>query len=191
MKLLKMIVFSLSLSLFLSACGSEKEETVSKVQSEENKTENKTEEKVQPEQTEEKTESVKLDIPNQDSYKELSVLFTKKDDPSLDQHKVMTEPKDIRTFIDKVDKIEVKKNNDPAELLEYSMAMVEETKYFFQLTKDENNKFSVFFFEDGQVVLLETDLLNKSKEDQEKIYISKAKHLELLQELKDSLSLPF
>lgn len=194
MRFFKMIFFCIGLSLFLSACASENEETVTKEQTE-NKTENKTEEKKQPEEkTEENTKSVKLDIPNQESYKKLSALLSNQNDPSLDPedyHKVMTEQKDIRTFIDKMDKIEVKKNNDAAELLDYSMATLEETTYFFELFKDENNKFSVFFFEDGQVMLVKTDLSNKSKEDQEKTYISIAKHPELLQELKDSLSINF
>ena len=194
MKFLKMIFFSLSLSLFLSACASENEETVTKDQSEEeNKTENKTEEKKQTEEkNEENTKSVKLVIPNQESYNKLTVNLNNQDDPdSKASFKILTEQDDISTFIEKMDKIEVKAKNEAEELVDYLTAMVEEPSYFFELSSEENRedqRFSVFFFLDGQAVLVEQD---SSKKDQEKIYISKAKHPELLQELKDSLSLPF
>jgi hypothetical protein len=136
---------------------------------------------------EKKVASTSIDIPNVDKYSVLYIQGVDANGASSEAtSKYITEDKEIKSFIDKVNNMDVVKHPQK-EMTEKVKELNNQGNYTFVLSdsKKMNNKvYHMNFFKDGSIQFQSTD-------KKEIIYLSKEKHPELIKKLKSTLNINF
>jgi hypothetical protein len=136
---------------------------------------------------EKKATSTSIDIPNVDKYTVLYIQGVDANGVSSEAtSKYITDEKEINSFIEKVNKMDVIKPSQN-EMSKKVKELNNQGNYMFVLSDSRNMDNKVFhmnFFNDGSIQFQST---NKK----EIIYLSKEKHPELIKELKNTLNINF
>jgi hypothetical protein len=138
-----------------------------------------------------KTESISIDIPNVDEYTVLQIQGVDANGVSSEEtSKFITKDKEIKSFIEKINNMEVVKPSKK-EMTKKVKELNNQGNYIFVLSdskKMDNKVYYMNFFKDGSIQFQST---NRGTNRNGIIYLSKEKHSKLIKELKSSLNINF
>jgi hypothetical protein len=136
---------------------------------------------------EKKVASTSIDIPNVDEYTVLYIQGV--DDNGVSSEatsEYITEDKEIKSFVEKINKMEVVKP-PKKEMTEKVKELNNQGNYTFVLSDSkrmDNKAYYMNFFKDGSIQFQDTV-------EKEMIYLSKENHPELIKELKNTFNINF